>query len=77
MWDIFYQVLEDRYFLWYIVNAKNNRLKQYTLVIYLSDTTRDQVYEAADELIQVFRQSAVLIHENMTKTEFYEFYGGE
>ena len=51
--------------------------QEYTLVIYLSDTTRDQVYEAADELIQVFRQSAVLIHENMTKTEFYEFYGGE
>ena len=45
--------------------------QEYTLVIYLSDTTAEQVYAAADELIQVFRQSSVLIQANPTRTEFY------
>ena len=45
--------------------------QEYTLVIYLSDTTLDQVHAAANELIETFRQSSVLIQENPTKTEFY------
>lgn len=45
--------------------------QEYTLVIFLSDTTSDKVHAAADELIETFHQSAVLIQENPTKTEFY------
>ena len=45
--------------------------QEYTLVIYLSDTTLEAVHAAADEMVTVFRQSSVLIHENPTKTEFY------
>ena len=44
---------------------------EYTLVIYLSDTTSEKVHAAADELIQTFDQSSVLIQCNATKTEFY------
>ena len=40
-------------------------------MIYLSDTTREQVHAAADELIRVFDQSSVLIQANETQTEFY------
>ncbi len=45
--------------------------REYTLVIYLSDTTADQVHAAADELIAAFNQSSVLIQANPTQTEFY------
>ena len=45
--------------------------QEYTLVIYLSDTTLDKVHEAADEMVDVFRQSSVLIEAYPTKTEFY------
>ena len=45
--------------------------REYTLVIYLSDTTPEAVHAAADEMIETFRQSSVLIQENPTKTEFY------
>lgn len=45
--------------------------QEYTLVIYLSDTTEEQVHQAADELIRVFNQSSVLIQANPTQTEFY------
>ena len=45
--------------------------QEYTLVIYLSDTTPEAVHAAADELIETFRQSSVLIHANPTATEFY------
>ena len=44
---------------------------EYTLVIYLSDTTLEKVHKASDELIKVFEQSSVLIQTNRTKTEFY------
>ena len=44
---------------------------EYTLVIYLSDTDRESVHAAADELIEKFDQSSVLIQANRTKTEFY------
>lgn len=45
--------------------------QEYTLVIYLSDTTKDAVHAAADDLLRVFNQSSVLIQENETGTEFY------
>ena len=44
---------------------------EFTLVIYLSDTTSDKVHAAADEMLQVFHQSSVLIQANRTVTEFY------
>lgn len=44
---------------------------EYTIVIILSDTTMDQVHAAADDLIQAFNQSSVLIQANETTTEFY------
>ena len=47
------------------------KYQEYTLVIYLSDTTPDKVHAAADEMIETFRQSSVLIQENPTRTEFY------
>ena len=45
--------------------------REYTLVIYLSDTTQEDVHAAADEMIETFRQSSVLIQANQTTTEFY------
>jgi hypothetical protein len=45
--------------------------QEYTLVIYLSDTTIDKVHRAADEMLQIFNQRSVLIQTNETKTEFY------
>ena len=45
--------------------------QEYTLVIYLSDTTEEAVHAAADELIEVFDQNSVLIQKNPTQTEFY------
>ena len=42
-----------------------------SLVIYLSDTTLDKVHAAADDLIQAFHQSSILIQANETTTEFY------
>ena len=47
------------------------RYQEYTIVIYLSDTTLDEVHAAADDLLRVFNQSSVLIHANKTTTEFY------
>ena len=47
---------------------------EYTLVIYLSDTTLKDVHAAADEMVKTFHQSSVLIQANETTTEFY---GGE
>ena len=45
--------------------------REYTLVIYLSDTDIDQVHAAASELKREFNQSSVLIQANQTTTEFY------
>ncbi len=45
--------------------------QEYTLVIYLSDTTLDAVHDAADDMIQAFNQSSILIQANETTTEFY------
>ena len=45
--------------------------QEYTLVIYLSYYNRGRVHGAADELVEAFHQSAVLIQSNPTRTEFY------
>ncbi len=45
--------------------------QEYTLVIYLSDATADQVHEAAKEMAETFNQSSVLIQEYESRTEFY------
>ena len=45
--------------------------QEYALVIHLSDTDPEQVHAAADDLIQRFNQSSVLIQANKTATEFY------
>lgn len=45
--------------------------QEYTLVIYLSDTDLEQVHAAADDMVETFHQSSVLIQENKTTTEFY------
>lgn len=46
--------------------------EEYTLVIYLSDTTLEKIHTASDELLKVFDQSSVLIQSNRTTTEFYD-----
>jgi hypothetical protein len=45
--------------------------REYTLVIYLSDTTIDKVRAAADEMLRIFNQRSVLIQSNETSTELY------
>ena len=49
----------------------DTKYQEYTLVIYLSDTTKEAVYAAADEMVKTFRQSSIMIQENPTRTEFY------
>ena len=44
---------------------------EYTVVIFLSDTTIEKVRAAADDLIRTFNQSSILIQSNQTRTEFY------
>ena len=50
---------------------KGTIYQEYTLVIYLSNTTLDKVRAAADEMLEVFNQRSVLIQSNETKTEIY------
>ena len=40
-------------------------------MISLSDTNEEAVHAVADELIEAFNQSSVLIQANPTMTEFY------
>ena len=51
--------------------SDGKRYQEYTIVMYLSDTTLDKVHAAADEMLDTFRQSSVLIQQNKTITEFY------
>ena len=53
------------------IDDTGKEYQEYTLVIYLSDTTPDKVHDACDELIEVFDQSSILIQANRTQTEFY------
>lgn len=45
--------------------------QEYTLIIYLSDTTIEAIHLACKDMITVFHQSSVLIQSNKTTTEFY------
>ena len=45
--------------------------REFTMVIYLSDTNIDAVHSACDDMISKFHQSSVLIQANETVTEFY------
>ena len=49
----------------------NKLYQEYTLVIYLNDTNKEAVHAAADELIEVFHQSSVLIQAVPVQAEFY------
>ena len=53
------------------VDDDGDLFQEYTLMVYLSDTTLEDVHAAADELIATFNQSSVLIQANPTTTEFY------
>lgn len=53
------------------VGDDGKRYDEYTVVAYISDTDLESVHKAADELIEEFNQSSVLIQANETKTEFY------
>ena len=53
------------------IGDNGTEYQEYTLVIYLSDTTAEAVHAAADALIEAFHQSSVLIQANTTTTEFY------
>ena len=54
------------------IDDSGNKCQEYTLVIYLSDTTLEKVHAVSDELLTVFNQSSILIQANETTTEFYE-----
>ena len=53
------------------IGEDGTKYQEYTLVIYLSDTTIDDVHSLCDELVDVYRQSSMLIQANETTTEFY------
>ena len=53
------------------VGDDGTEYQEYTLVIYLSDTTLEDVHSLCDELINAYSQSSVLIQTNETTTEFY------
>ena len=53
------------------IGEDGTEYQEYTLVIYLSDTTIDDVHSLCDELVDVYRQSSMLIQANETTTEFY------
>ena len=53
------------------VNDDGSVAHEYTIVVYLSDTDLDTVHAACDDLIAEFNQSAILIQQNHTTTEFY------
>ena len=54
------------------IDDDGTEYQEYTLVIHLSDTNIDEVHAAADELIEEFNQSSVLINTDLVQTEFYE-----
>ena len=53
------------------IDDDGTEYREYTLVIYLSDTDLDSVHALCDELLKTFNQSSVLIQSNRTRTEFY------
>ena len=53
------------------IDDDGTEYQEYTLVIYLSDTSEEDVHALCDILIDTYNQSSVLIQMNKTKTEFY------
>lgn len=53
------------------VDDNGELYQEYTMVVYLSDTTLDKVHAVCDDFIKEFNQSSVLIQANETTTEFY------
>ncbi len=53
------------------LNDDGSVAHEYTMVVYLSDTSIDAVHAACDEMITEFNQSSILIQRNTTSTEFY------
>ena len=53
------------------LNDDGSVAHEYTMVVYLSDTSIDEVHAACDEMITEFNQSTILIQQNTTSTEFY------
>ena len=45
--------------------------EEHTFVVYLSDTTIEDVHKFCDKIIVEFNQSSILIQSNNTITEFY------
>ena len=71
-------ILTDHFYGFTIQEARGGWLNddgsvahEYTLVVYLSDTTLDEVHAACDGLVTAFNQSSILIQQNVTSTEFY------
>ena len=61
--------IQDAFGGW--VDDDGTEYREYTLIIYLSNATEEEVHAAADELIEAFDQSTVMIQANPTQTEFY------
>ena len=61
--------IQEAYGGW--TNEDGIHTHEYTLVIYISDTTPEKIYAAADDLLTEFDQNTVLIQTNETVTEFY------
>lgn len=53
------------------IDNDGTEYQEYTLVVYLSNTTSKDVHALADKLIETFNQRSVLIQTNETQTEFY------
>lgn len=53
------------------IDENGKEYQEYTLVIYLSNTTKEKVHALANILIKTFNQNSILIQTNETKTEFY------
>lgn len=53
------------------IDENGKEYQEYTLVIYLSNTTKEKVHALANILIETFNQNSILIQTNETKTEFY------
>ncbi|MBQ3424349.1 MAG: DUF3574 domain-containing protein, partial [Clostridia bacterium] len=61
--------LQEAYGGW--VDDAGTEYREYTLIISLSDTSEEEIHAAADDLVEAFHQSSVLIQKNPTNTEFY------
>ena len=53
------------------IDDNGTEYQEYTMVIYLSDTTEEQAHKVAEELREEFNQSSILINTTEVTTEFY------